>query len=147
MQLATLASIVDNNVVIAVVTIAIVSDVASVVTNAVVIADIIVDTTASITVVARIVIDGIVIGVVRDAIKLLPVASRDVQVLLHPDDAALVRDSLSAVEGERAWTIVEDPLISRGGCKITTENSQVDAQSEARLQAIIDAITGDERQK
>lgn len=88
-----------------------------------------------------------VIGVVRDAIKLLPVASRDVQVLLHPDDAALVRESLSPAEGERAWTIVEDPLISRGGCKITTENSQVDAQAEARLQAIIDAITGDERQR
>lgn len=88
-----------------------------------------------------------VIGVVRDAMKLLPVASRDVQVLLHPDDAALVRDSLSPAEGERAWTVVEDPLISRGGCKITAENSQVDAQAEARLQAIINAITGDERQK
>ena len=87
-----------------------------------------------------------VIGVVRDAIKLLPVASRNVEVHLHPEDATLVRESLSPAEGERAWQIVEDPLISRGGCKITTDNAQVDAQAETRLNAIINAITGDERQ-
>lgn len=88
-----------------------------------------------------------IIGVVRDAIKLLPIASRDVQVLLHPDDATLVRESLTPAEGERRWRIVEDPLISRGGCKITAESSQIDAQAETRLQAIVDAITGDERQR
>jgi flagellar assembly protein FliH len=86
-----------------------------------------------------------IIGVVRDAIKLLPVASRDIQVHLHPEDAALVRDALSPAEGEKAWTIVEDPLISKGGCRITTENSQIDAEAETRLNAIISAISGDER--
>ncbi|MGB5257954.1 MAG: flagellar assembly protein FliH [Woeseiaceae bacterium] len=86
-----------------------------------------------------------VIGVVREAIRLLPIASRDVQVHLHPDDAALVRETLSPAEGEPAWTIVEDPLISHGGCRITTETSQIDATSEARLQAVINAALGDER--
>ncbi len=87
-----------------------------------------------------------VIGVIRDAIKLLPVASRNIQVHLHPDDAALVTAALSEVEGERAWTIVEDPLIGKGGCTITTENARIDAQAESRLNAIISAIAGDERQ-
>lgn len=87
-----------------------------------------------------------VIGVVRDAIKLLPVASRDIQVHLHPEDAALVRDTLSPAEGESAWTLVEDPLIGKGGCKITTEQSQIDAQAQTRLNAIIGAVCGDERQ-
>ena len=86
-----------------------------------------------------------VIGVVREAIGLLPIASRDVRVHLHPDDASLVRESLSPVEGERAWSIVEDPLIDRGGCKVATVNSQVDAQSQTRLNAVINSITGDER--
>jgi len=86
-----------------------------------------------------------VIGVVREAIQLLPVASRMVQVHLHPDDAALIRETLSPAEGEPAWSIVEDPLISHGGCMITTENSQIDATSEARLQAVINAALGDER--
>lgn len=87
-----------------------------------------------------------VIGVVREAIQLLPIASRNVQVHLHPEDATLVRESLSPAEGELAWGIVEDPLITRGGCKVTTENSQVDATAEARLQAVINAVAGDERQ-
>ena len=87
-----------------------------------------------------------VIGVVREAIQLLPVASRNVELHLHPDDAALVRESLSPAEGEPAWSLVEDPLISRGGCKVTTDNSQIDATAEARLNSVISAIAGDERQ-
>lgn len=87
-----------------------------------------------------------VIGVVREAIQLLPIASRTVQVHLHPDDASLVREALAPAEGEPAWVIVEDPLEARGGCRITTENSQVDASAEARLNALIQSIAGDERQ-
>ena len=87
-----------------------------------------------------------VIGVVREAIQLLPVASQNVQVHLHPEDATLIRESLSQAEGELAWGIVEDPLITRGGCKVTTENSQVDATAESRLQAVITAVAGDQRQ-
>lgn len=88
---------------------------------------------------------GHVIGVVREALQLLPVASRTVQVHLHPDDAALVRETLSPADGEPAWSIVEDPLITHGGCRVTTENSQIDATCEARLQAVISAAFGDER--
>ncbi|NNC76717.1 MAG: flagellar assembly protein FliH [Woeseiaceae bacterium] len=87
-----------------------------------------------------------VIGVVREAIQMLPVASRSVQVHLHPDDAAIVRDRLSPAEGEPAWVIVEDPLMSRGGCTVTTENSRIDATAESRLNAIIQSISGDRRQ-
>jgi flagellar assembly protein FliH len=88
-----------------------------------------------------------VIGVVREAIQLLPVASNNVQVHLHPDDAALVRDTLPPAEGEPAWSIVEDPLITQGGCKVTTSNSQVDASTEARLQNVLQAAFGDERSR
>lgn len=87
-----------------------------------------------------------VIGVVREAIRLLPVASRNVELHLHPEDATLVRETLTPADGEPAWSIVEDPLISRGGCNVTTENSRIDASNEARLQAVVGAITGDERQ-
>ncbi|MDX1500540.1 MAG: flagellar assembly protein FliH [Woeseiaceae bacterium] len=87
-----------------------------------------------------------VVGVVREAIGLLPVASRNVQVHLHPDDAALVRELLAPADGEPAWTLVEDPLLARGGCRVTTENSQIDATAEARLKAVISAVAGDERQ-
>jgi len=86
-----------------------------------------------------------IIGVVREAIQLLPVASCNVQLHLHPDDAALVRDSLSPSDGEPAWRIVEDPLTTKGGCTVTTDNSQIDATAESRLQAVISSVVGDER--
>lgn len=86
-----------------------------------------------------------VIGVVREAIELLPIGSRLVQAHLHPDDATLIRESLTPAEGEPAWVIVEDALISRGGCRVTTENSQIDATAESRLHAVIRTIAGDER--
>lgn len=87
-----------------------------------------------------------VIGVVREAIQMLPVASRSVQVHLHPDDASIIRECLSPADGEPAWNIVEDPLMSRGGCRVTTENSRIDATAEARLNRIIQDIAGDRRQ-
>ena len=86
-----------------------------------------------------------VIGVVREAIKLLPVAARNIKVQLHPEDAVLVRASLNQGSGERAWEIVEDPLMTRGGCTVTTDCSRVDAQAEARLKLLVDALSGDDR--
>jgi flagellar assembly protein FliH len=86
-----------------------------------------------------------VIGVVREAIALLPGSSRDVKVKLHPEDMALVDRLLARPEGQRAWSIAEDPLIDRGGCKVVTQNSQIDAQAEKRFEAVVTAIVGDER--
>jgi flagellar assembly protein FliH len=88
---------------------------------------------------------GHIVGVVREALRLLPVASRSVRVRLHPEDAAFVRESLPPSEGERAWTIVEDPMIERGGCKVVTEQSQIDAQAESRLKAVIASIVDERR--
>lgn len=88
---------------------------------------------------------GHIVGVVREAVGLLPVASREVQVFLHPDDATLVRDALTVSDNERAWSIVEDPLISRGGCRVSTDTSQIDASNETRLQSLIASIRGEER--
>src|SRR3546814_17590322 len=83
-----------------------------------------------------------VVGVVRDAIRLLPVASREIQVGLHPDDAALVRESLPPSEGTRAWAIVEDPLIERGGCKLTTEKSRIDAPANSDRKSVVAGKSG-----
>jgi len=86
-----------------------------------------------------------VIGIVRDTVALLPIAARNVRVHLHPEDASLLRDKLASTTADRAWSIVEDPVQSRGGCRITTENSQIDARLETRLGAALSALLGDER--
>ena len=86
-----------------------------------------------------------IIGVVRESLQILPVASRNVRLHLHPKDAEVVKQALSEVEGERAWQIVEDPMMSRGGCRVTTDTSQIDARVESRLGAVISAVLGEER--
>ncbi len=86
-----------------------------------------------------------IIGIVRDAIAALPVAARDVRVHLHPEDAAVVREHLAPTESERAWALVEDPVMARGGCQITTATSRIDARLETRLAAILSELMGTER--
>ncbi len=87
-----------------------------------------------------------IIGIIREAIAALPVAARDVRVHLHPEDAAVVRQNLAPTENERAWGIIEDPVMARGGCQITTATSRIDARLETRLGAIVSELMGTERQ-
>jgi len=86
-----------------------------------------------------------IIGVIRDAIAALPVAARDVRVRMHPEDAAVVRQHLAPTESERAWQIVEDPVMARGGCEVVTATSRVDARIETRLGAMLSELLGSER--
>jgi flagellar assembly protein FliH len=86
-----------------------------------------------------------IIAVIRETVTLLPASARDVRIHLHPEDAALVRERLVEPGTSRAWTLVEDPVITRGGCRISGENSSIDAQVETRLGAAIAAVLGDER--
>jgi flagellar assembly protein FliH len=86
-----------------------------------------------------------IIGIIREAIAALPVATREVRVHLHPEDAAVVKQHLAPTENERAWTIVEDPVMARGGCQITTSTSRIDARLETRLGSILSDLLGTER--
>lgn len=89
---------------------------------------------------------GQVLAVVREAMATLPVAARNVRLHMHPEDAALVRETLSLGENERGWNIVEDPTLSRGGCKVSSDTSQIDASIERRLNTVIANILGGERE-
>jgi flagellar assembly protein FliH len=88
---------------------------------------------------------GEVVAAVRQAIKVLPLSSQKVSLYLHPEDSELVRSVLSLDDMSPAWTIVDDPLITRGGCKIDTDVSHVDATVENRLAAAIANVFGSER--
>lgn len=90
---------------------------------------------------------GQIIAVVREAMAVLPSAARDVELRLHPEDATLVREVLRLSEGERPWKIVEDPVLTRGGCRVVSDIAQVDAGLESRLNAVIAAVLGGERDR
>jgi flagellar assembly protein FliH len=86
-----------------------------------------------------------VIAVIRESVGLLPATARDVRVHLHPEDAAVVRERLATPSAERAWTIVEDPVMTRGGCRVMTDTAQIDARLETRIGTVISTVLGDER--
>jgi len=73
------------------------------------------------------------------------VAARDVQLVLNPEDAVIVRDALSLHEGEQAIRIAEDPVQERGGCQVITSTSQIDASIETRLNSVIAGVLGGQR--
>jgi len=91
---------------------------------------------------------GQVIAAVREAMSALPVNTRDTRIFLHPDDAILVREVFSiSEEREQNWKLIEDPSLTRGGCRIDAENSKIDATVEYRLNQIIASLLGSEREQ
>jgi len=89
---------------------------------------------------------GQIVAVVRETISTIPAGMQNIRVFMNPDDATVLRDAMKLSEGEQPWTIVEDPLLSKGGCKVLTDSSAVDASVEARLSGIIARLLGGERQ-
>ena len=94
--------------------------------------------------------EGEIVGIVREAMSALPASSRKIILKIHPDDSELIRSAFSLSEvdetDEQRWKVVEDPMISRGGCKISSENSTIDATVEARLNRVITTLMGGERE-
>lgn len=89
---------------------------------------------------------GQIIAVIREAMSYLPAGRQTVRILLHPDDASFVRETFSVVSGEeRAWQIQDDPTITRGGCRIATDTSNLDATLETRLASLVANMMGGER--
>lgn len=80
---------------------------------------------------------NLVIGVIREALSILPVSSQNVRLLVHPEDAGLIREVYALGETDIGWKLVEDPVVNRGGCKVVTETSQIDATLDSRLASLI----------
>lgn len=93
---------------------------------------------------------GEIVGIIREAMTALPASTRKITLNIHPDDGELIRNAFSLGQSDQSdelrWNVVEDPLITRGGCKISTENSRVDATVEARLNRVISTLLGGERE-
>ena len=90
---------------------------------------------------------GEIIGVIRESVQLLPANSRKIRISLNPEDADLVRSSLQLDEHdeELSWKLIEDPMISRGGCEIKADKSVINATLENRLQSLAASVLGGDR--
>ncbi len=90
-----------------------------------------------------------IIGLIRDSVELLPSNARGIRIFLHPEDASLVRNSLSIEGGNEdpSWKLIEDPMITQGGCKIKSESSSINATLENRLAALAASVLGGKREE
>ena len=82
----------------------------------------------------------LILPLVQDAIRSLPVLGQDRRVSLHPQDAALARDLAGESLKVSGWTIVEDTAMARGGCVVSTSHGEIDATLDARWRRIVGAL-------
>lgn len=82
----------------------------------------------------------LVLPVIREAVNGLPQASQHPHLKLHPDDAALVRSLMADELNHFHWKLIEDSRVERGGCRVETTNSEIDATMENRWKRILVAL-------
>lgn len=85
----------------------------------------------------------VVLKIVSDAINGLPHFNQNAHLILHPDDAELVRKQMGEQLSHAGWKIFTDAQIRRGGCRVETAHSHVDAAVEARWKRIVESIGQD----
>jgi flagellar assembly protein FliH len=87
-----------------------------------------------------------IVGVVQEALSALPSSANRIRIHLNPEDAAVVRERLvPAGDDEFSWQIVDDLTLSRGGCRIESETSRIDASLEKRLNSVVAELMGGTR--
>lgn len=86
------------------------------------------------------VVPELVLPVVLEAINSLPQSNQQAQLILHPQDALLVRSHLESEIAQGHWRVVEDVQITPGGCRLETAQSELDATLETRWKQVLASI-------
>jgi len=82
-----------------------------------------------------------IIELVSQALKALPSATKSIQVVLHPDDARVVKQALQT-NTESSWKIEEDRQITVGGCVVKSDSARIDERVEARIERVVASLFG-----
>ncbi len=86
-----------------------------------------------------------VVSLVKEAIKLLPLEKSHLIIHLNPRDINIVRNVFNKDEIAESYSLVEDPSIEAGGCKVATEDSIIDATIDSQVAQIAANIFGSQR--
>ena len=81
-----------------------------------------------------------ILAVVHELLQAEPSLSGSPQLLLHPDDAALVKELLSDDLKAAGWRVRTDAHIERGGCRVTAHSGERDATVQARWERVSAAL-------
>ena len=81
--------------------------------------------------------------VVHEAMASLPHFNHAAHLILNPEDAVLVRAGMGDALVHSGWKIFEEPQMVRGGCRVETAHSQIDAALPKRWQQVVGQIGQD----
>ena len=81
-----------------------------------------------------------ILAVVHELLHAEPSLSGAPQLLLHPDDAALVKELLADDLKTAGWRIRSDAQIARGGCRVTAHSGERDATVQTRWERVSAAL-------
>lgn len=82
----------------------------------------------------------LVLPVIEDALRYLPIAQAPLLLQLNPDDAVLVQSSMGAALAAGGWRVQADGGVQRGGCRIATGSNEIDAEIGTRWQRLSAAL-------
>ena len=75
---------------------------------------------------------ALVAQVAREAINAVLMSARQITVLVHPDDHALVASGCAEALAARGARLLSQPSVARGGCRVESDAGVVDARIAAR---------------
>ncbi|MBI1771699.1 MAG: flagellar assembly protein FliH [Burkholderiales bacterium] len=82
----------------------------------------------------------VILPIVEDAIAQLASVQQPAQILLNPEDVAMVKNQLGETLAADGWRIVPDNHMERGGCKLVTQHNLVDASYSTRWKKLLDSM-------
>lgn len=77
-----------------------------------------------------------ILNIAQQAIQNLPAISQPAQLILHPDDLALIRELAGDKLQNEGWRLSADPHLRRGGCRVETAKNLLDASYESRWEQL-----------
>lgn len=88
---------------------------------------------------------GQIVAAIKQAIELIPKDGQQVNIFINPNDATHVENLFSQNGDVNKFNIVQDPTITAGGCRASTDYSLVDLSIEKQVAMIAAQIFGDQR--
>lgn len=77
-------------------------------------------------------------NLVEKAVASLPAGAKNIKIYLHADDVELAHEAFA--NNGHQWTFYTDPSLSRGGCRVVSDQSIVNYSIEHRLESMLEEI-------
>lgn len=82
----------------------------------------------------------LILPVVREAMAALVSQHGHPTLVLHPDDAAMIRPQIEDQIAHTAWRVIEDLTVTRGGCRVENGGAEVSALLQDRWRRVVESL-------